>query len=385
MSATLREVLAQRATDVGTPDLDLDELVARGEHRLRRRRTTAVLGAAAAVVVVLAIALVVGTLNGPVKRGEGPVDTPTIEPPAPAKSARQIVYSDVPLGAMGREVHLGDRVVDTGVGFVHLDVTDAGFVYAYGAGVWFSDGGAPQRIGSELCGALPTSATARNITHVVVTGNAGSLAAWLECARAGRADLVVFDTGANREVARTTLTSCREFCTLIDVTRGYAYFDRGSYTGAPDSEYRLDLQTGRVRATTPGEYAGDIAGHARGLVVGDSWRSGAATNGIGQAFRAVGSRLVPQLSDDSDLHDTRAFDTATGRVLRLSLPPPYRTNSEGFLLFEWLDDDTVALGSVEYAVDDIFICQLSDGHCRVVVPAPGDETKRVVASLPLPG
>jgi hypothetical protein len=91
----------------------------------------------------------------------------------------------------------------------------------------------------------------------------------------------------------------------------------------------------------------EIAGFA-------AWRSGAATNGI-------------------------------GRALRLRLPPRYRTSSEGFVLFEWLDDDTVALGSVEYAVGDSFICQLSDGHCRVAVPTPDDETKRVVASLPLPG
>jgi hypothetical protein len=345
-----------------------------------------VLGAAAAVVVVLGLVLVVVTLSGPVKPGGGPVDTPTVDR-HPAAQRRQIVYSDMALGTMGRDIHLGDGVVDTGVGFVHLDVTDAGFVYAYGDGVYLSGGGTPKRIGSDLCGALPKGETARAATQEVVSGNVGSLAAWFECARAERPDLVVFDTGSHREVARTPLASCHQSCTLIDVTRGYAYFDRGSYAGAPAPEYRLDVQSGQVRASTPKEYADDVAGHARGLVVGSSWGSGAATNGIGQSFRAVGSRLVPQLNYASDLRDTRAFDTATGRALRLTLPPRYPTTAGEFVLFEWLDDDTVALAAPGYAVGDILGCRLSDGHCRVAVPAPGAqaETKRVVPHLQLPG
>ena len=134
MSATLRDVLAQRANDAGMPDLDLDELVALGEHRLRRRRMTAVVGAASAVVVVIVLAVGAG-LNGPAKDRGGPVGHPT--PPAltvehPTPPARKLVYSDIlwtSNGVIGRTVHLGDRVVEIGNGFVHLDVTDDGFLY----------------------------------------------------------------------------------------------------------------------------------------------------------------------------------------------------------------------------------------------------------------
>ncbi|MBA2559461.1 MAG: hypothetical protein H0V07_06150, partial [Propionibacteriales bacterium] len=70
MSAPLRDVLAQRANDAGTPDLDIHELVGLGEHRLRRRRMTAVLGAASAVVVVIALAVGAG-LNGPFEHSDG--------------------------------------------------------------------------------------------------------------------------------------------------------------------------------------------------------------------------------------------------------------------------------------------------------------------------
>ena len=85
--------------------------------------------------------------------------------------------------------------VDTGRTYVNMDVTDDGFAWTKGRGeVWFSDGTGVERIGSRACtsqrGWLVTFDTA-----AVVSGNAGSLLAWFDCADRRHPSLVVYDTG----------------------------------------------------------------------------------------------------------------------------------------------------------------------------------------------
>ena len=150
MSPTLREVLAREANDTRAPDLDLDAVVGLGEQRLRRRRTTAVLAGAAAVVVALALGFLA---HDPAARGTGPVEQPArpTGTPTPAQPVREIVWSD---GYHGTRIHLGDRVVRVPESHVHMDVTDDGFVYLEEGGrLWFSDGGAPRRLATTVCGA----------------------------------------------------------------------------------------------------------------------------------------------------------------------------------------------------------------------------------------
>ncbi len=396
MSASLR-TLNLRVRAVPTPVIDAATLIGRGEARLRRRRLTAVLGSVAAVVIVIALALAVGSgLNGPVKPTNGPVDRPTSspEPPLPGP-VRQLVYGDAQLFAHTTgSIHLGDSSVVTDVGFVHLDVTDAGFVYTREGAAWFSDGGAPVRIGSHLCGAAPNGEFAHYAQRSVMSANAGSLAAWFDCTRPARPTLVVYDTASRIEVARQVVDYCRRSCELVDVTADYVYFDRGIFKGAPEPEYRFDLRTHQLRAASPQSYAADLSSHPRGLVVGDTWETGTATSGTGQVFRVVGSALVPLGGPrDSEETLTRAFDTATRHALRLRLRPDYRGDpDEGFVLFEWLDDDTVALAATgnDNGLGNILTCHLSDARCDLTVKrrasTNGPEVPyRIVPNLPLPG
>src|SRR6478735_6630938 len=64
-------------------------------------------------------------------------------PNLPQARSRPIVYSDVHFvpghadSLLGDPVHVGDRVVDTGSGFIHMDVTDDGVVYVTGG--YFED------------------------------------------------------------------------------------------------------------------------------------------------------------------------------------------------------------------------------------------------------
>ena len=126
----------------------------------------------------------------------------------------------------------------------------------------------------------------------------------------------------------------------------------------------------------------------------------------GAAFHVVGSRLVPVIFDSvSDKFvRTRAFDAATGQPVRLRLPTGYRpdpaagfyvhrdSNSQAlegfdrFTVFEWLDDDTVALGQGEINwVGDLITCHLSDGRCDLAVKAPAHGRPRIAPGLGLPG
>jgi hypothetical protein len=131
------------------------------------------------------------------------------------------------------------------------------------------------------------------------------------------------------------------------------------------------------------------------LVVGTDVQSGIRTTGVGLVFRVVGPRLVPvRNSDQSEFVGAAAFDTGTGNAVRLRLPSGYRAvrsdatdDPPFFVLFEWLDDDTVALtrGNTSTHAGDIVVCHLSGGRCEVAVAAPRGDATRIVANGQLPG
>jgi hypothetical protein len=141
-------------------------------------------------------------------------------------------------------------------------------------------------------------------------------------------------------------------------------------------------------------------------VVGDSWETGTPTDGIGQSFRVSHGRLIPQriLSGGLEPADTAAFATGSGRPLHLRLPARYAERFirfykeapgqvwtiDSLVLFEWLDDDTVALGVGVNGRDeptgyngDIVRCTVSTGQCELAVPGVNDV--RTVPNLGLPG
>jgi hypothetical protein len=418
---TLHQTFERQAGNAGTPDLDIEQLVGLGERRLRRRRLTAVAGTGAAVALAIAVA-VGGTAVMRADQQQGPIDRPPTNPDrthtTTPTQTRPIVYSDVRLDhgpdfLLGDPIHVGDHVVETGSGWVHMDVTDDGVVYSTGGYVddgrlWFTDGGTPEQIGSHACVQL------HGWPGTVVTGDSGSLAAWFDCTQNHHAELVVYDTSAGRETMRREIPGCSEThfgrdlghevrigaCLPGEIIGDHLYIPGNeSYGTNADTvqNYALefDLATDRVskvKLVIPyGEdlvaqsYLDDIGSQRRSLVIGDSWETGTPT--LGGDFGVVGKRLVPS-SDDGSL--TSAFDTATHRPIRLNLPPDYQPSEYDefpggidFVIFEWLDDDTVALvrPTVTMAPDlpdgtslpdrDILTCRLSTGRCELAVPSHG--------------
>jgi hypothetical protein len=399
--STLHDAFERQAGNAGVPDLDIEELIGQGENRLRRRRLAAFVGGTFAVVAVIMLGVGIA-LDGPGTRSLGPAHPPPAHSTKDAGTeapTRQIVYSDHEPGVPGNTVHFGDRLVETGNDQVHLDVTDDGFLYTDRGGVWFSDGGTPEQVGSHLCGASPNGEFSHYANRAVMAANSGSRVAWFDCSLPARPTLVVFDTSSRDEVARRPVGFCQEACELTDVTGESVYFNRGVYTGSPRPDYRYDVRAGQLRTSTLHEYGEDIRRHPRGLILGDDWQTGTPVTGVGRSpaedgplrFVVAGSRLVPQVTVNDRDQATPAFDTTTGRALRLRLPPGYHVETVAtFGLFDWLDDDTLALVGGPGGQDverrgDILTCQLSTGRCVVAVRSPRAGTWRIVPEFPLPG
>jgi hypothetical protein len=408
MNTTLRDVFTQRANEVGPADLDVGELIDLGERRLRRRRIIATVGSAAAVVLAIALALGGAALNR--SADHGPTDKPkttdhTAPPDAPQARPRKIVYGDEDFGT-GASIKYGNGVVESGNAYVHMDVVDGGFVYTTEEGrLWYSDGGRPESIASHVCGRSWSVVPQSNFIgayeqNAVMAANAGSLVAWFECSREQpTGTLVSFDTELGREVGRQPIAACARdkhaFCELTGVVGDHVYISVSTKNSASGDErlVRFDSSSGREQDVSANSYAADIRSHPRGLVFGSTWRTGTATRGLGEGFDVIGSRLVPGRSQ-------QVFDTATGRSVQFLLPAGYHpdpTNgyvfpdgpadpSTGFQIFEWIDDDTVALvQGGGWSTGDIITCQLSDGRCRLAVKAAPHHQVRIVPGEVLPG
>jgi hypothetical protein len=424
MSTTLREALARRADEAGAPELDVDALVELAERRLRRRQLGAVLASAAAVLVVIALVIGGASLVGPSK-STGPIDKPSPSPAPSDISSRSIVYRD---GIHGGVIQFGDRVIRTG-DVVHMTVTDDGVVYTKEWGylrgrgvdeVRFDNGTDDTVIGRHLC-------VAHLSDRVVVAGTTGSLVAWADCSDALHQSFVVYDTGAgssgDRGVVARISNACNydnggweETCVLRGIVGDHVYVTHTAHVrhrhGAQSGPgwrtelIRYDVSTEHRSRVPEAVYGTDRRATPRGLVVGDSWETGTPTDGIGQSFRVSHGRLIPQriLSGGLEPADTAAFVTGSGRPLHLRLSARYAErfipfNKEALrqvwridslVLFEWLDDDTVALGVGVNGYDeptgyngDIVRCTVSTGRCELAVPGVNDV--RTVPNLGLPG
>jgi hypothetical protein len=390
MSVSLRD-LDRHVDTLTTPQIDPADIMSQGEARLQRRRTALVVFTT--IVAVLSI-LGARTLLGAVDRSAPPPTnqpkqthgTRTTQVTPTAKPTRQILYSDVfhihkPPYYVDARFHFGDRSVETDTWNVHLDATDDGFVYTTDdARLYFSNGQQPRQVGSHVCGrswnAKPMWIGAYE-QDSVVAGNVGSSVVWFECSPAAPGTLVAFDTGSGREVVREQVAACVDRtespCSLSAVIGDHVYITTERASGAAGPMVVLDLTNGLQRRVTWQAYADDIRSQPRGLVVGDTWQTGSPTDGIGQVFRVRGSQLVPMLDQpgDRDLVAATAFDTATGRAVDLQLPPAHH-HADVFTLFEWLDDDTVALAGDDDdgetdAPGDLITCRLSNGHCSLVL------------------
>ena len=220
------------------------------------------------------------------------------------------------------------------------------------------------------------------------SGSSGPWASWIDCG----GDLVVFDTASGREVARKPLPSCRDegwHCEVDDVVGEHVYFNRfGGASGLRERQYRFDVSTGRVVAATDRMYDDDLSATSRALVLGDSWRtprapprSSSSPTGYGWCPRSP-VRRRRSTRPPAGLSHLR-LPRGTTPFLQQASP----TWWEGFIVFAWLDDDTIAIAQSYESrpvVGDIITCHVSTGRCRLAVPAGPPDQIRLVSGRSYP-
>jgi len=275
-----------------------------------------------------------------------------VEPLKP-RVARRLTYAD------GRTIHWGDdTVIDAGRDVLSLHPTDDGVVFTGAdASVWFTDGSDVEQVGSLGDGSLSDVAYGFDKRTTISSGNAGSLVAWISVSDL-KQGLVVYDTHARKEVLRTPATvpldatgrHKRQWPEQILAVLGDTVYagcaGRGDacwISGVDHRIARYDIATGERSLVTFASYQADLRHRPRHLIVGGSYASGLVVGGPGLDFRRGGGGLYALKDRDfSPGHRAASFVTNRAGELRLRLGADQHTARQ-LHVFEWLDDDTVAL------------------------------------------
>jgi hypothetical protein len=367
MTTSLRE-LRSELDRVPAPELDVADLVRRGEARVRRRRLQVAAGAATAVVLAVSGGAVLARHDdrtAPVV--ELPRRTDPNPAPTPEPTQRRLVYADLHYGRPVTQVHVGSALVDLPVSFSWVDATDDGAVVTAQSGrIFFTDGDSVEEIGT-----LGFRTESYRSGGLVRTGHTGSLAAWFDSSDRTAPVLVVYDTSERRVVARHAVPRCKLMCSTQVLVGDRVYWS-DAYIGYGNTDLRgasaFDLSTG---ADSPGDSAAleaDVRASGRGIVLGRTVDSGTAL--LSTTFIADHGRLRQEQGRST-------FDLATGQPLELRVPDGI-ADGAGFDLVQWLDDDRFVLrgGALDGYVDNLFICGVARGSCRQAAPDVHAKTTR---------
>jgi hypothetical protein len=332
-------------------------------------------GAAAVVVLLAGVAFVGHAGNAKTPRSGGAVNArPVGEAAGAPGKPRPLVYAE------GSTIHLGEKTIDTGQDLLSLDLTDDGVAFTtFNGGLWFTDGTTTTRIGTTSPGQVDAHGVAWGPSgrpkDWIVSDPSGSRMAWFEYDQDEQPEIVVYDTHEHQHVARIPIEldpGCARCPQILSVDADVYWTDtpmRGlGSDNAKDRQavYRYSIATHKAKRVTAASYRTHLLHQSRGLVVGDSWATGNLTDGIGQRFS-----FSHQGTTDPQ---GQVFDAETGQRVVLRAPPGYGPGDGIRLyLFEWLDDDRVALLDATgwaygtYGGENLLVCHLESGQCVVQV------------------
>jgi hypothetical protein len=361
MTTDLHELLRERAQAAPLEPLDVGALSRAGDRRLRRRRGLLVAGSAAAILLVAGGAVALGQRDAGT-RSRQPASSPS-GAASPGIAATSIAWS------RGSIIHDGAQTIDVGRTIYRLVQTSSGFVFSDYQG----------RVLSWHDGEVHVVGTSGG----PLTGTAQSpLAGWVE-GTGKTLSFVVFDqaTGAVIPIAGHSSSAPGP------APGGYENGDIAVIDG--DTVYWRD-----GRQTYEATISEDRASTPRVLSIGARWLLLGVANGVAVLNdEDTGAIEVGRLADPAKLalressdpallspdgrwlvgeslpnQDPRVYDTATGAPTSLAV-------KAGFLLvYEWLDDDTVAVLSArtEHTDYQLLACSVTTGQCRVVVADLGE-------------
>ncbi len=385
MSPQDLRVLADRATRVeGRPATRLAEVHARIDTTRRRRQ----LGAVVATVVAVVLALSAGTAVVRMTESAPPPAKPPVAP-TPTPQVDDDVSSGGLVYARGSTIHLGDRTIDAGDEVAGVAATAEGAVFTRAsahencnqpggcyAPLLFTDGSEILRIG-RVAGTWVRG-------YQIEVSSAGSTLVWFEPSpdsNAGenyveRGQYIAYDTAARREVARFGSADAD----IKEVYDGSVYWTPDDHTRCLDySKYnaaclrfsaitRLDTSTGTQTEVPWASYTADRNSRPSTFVLpikGDPDTPGPVYDETPD-FGRSGDRLVGDDGGNAVLMHL----ASNGEPVRLHLPTGYDEDAQLFFFHRWLGDGRFSL--VADNTDDILVCQLSSGRCRVVVKGPLD-------------
>ena len=348
MTGMLRDLLSERADAAGSPELDIHDLIAQGERRVRRRRRVALGGTVAAVVLTVGASFALVQLGD---RATSPVGPPPTDSPSTVDVSPDTTDGSRPLTyGVGATIHYGDRTIEA--------AEDAGGLYVFDDGLAILTGrdDADRNNRLYLVDGSEQVEIARGIERVTV-GEVGALLVWLD-----GDEVVIYDTDTRSVADRLPLNGrllINPITVLEDAAYWHEYVEDTAATDGRDRLIRYDVATGTRTRASEAVYRAETR-TAPLLVVGFA----DSTDGV-EDFTVVDSQLGV---DSGSGAPEPVFVAATGERLRVSVPDGYE--GESMDVFQWLDDDRFALvadGGVRNApIGDLLTCSISAGQCRTI-------------------
>ncbi len=276
--------------------------------------------------------------------------------------------------AVGDVVHYGAETVTLPGRVVELDLTDDGVMARVeDGGIWFTDGTDPAPTGDVGDSAWGDSLWNHYVGRMV-SGNSGSLVAWLEFTHPRSPEAVVYDTDAGREILRSPIdprgtdTATGLFSVDPDAVHGFTDLTFGEELSP---NWRIDTATGEQSRETLEHYQRLLAAASatRTVLVSnhEDPESFVPFDGL-LLFAIKDSRVEPV----EELDRGRPYfvrDGRTGRDFRFSVPADY-PDTENVALVQWRDDDTVVLHAERADGADLLECRVSTATCAVSVQVP---------------
>ena len=342
------------------------------ETARRRARRTRVASIAVAASVVAASATTVYLARDADRQSEpAPVTPPT---------SRPLTYAD------GNTIHYGDDTIEADRPVVELDLTDYGVGFRTDDGrIWFSDGSTPEKLGTlgeTGPGYGDNNWPLTSHPNWMLSSNAGSRLVWFEFPSPGDPEVVVYDTGAGREVARDTVALEPEHTAVpAELSERFVYwFKDPTSEEMPEDQvqYRYDPARREQSRITEQDLLTDLDGDAavRSIRLKGDGRADASgafhySNGLGQQ---MGLDLQQGVAGINGVAPVGAGDMVAkdvdGRPFAFEPPPDYTDKSGVAWLVQWLDNQTVVVVSPLRQSTDLLACHLDTGRCDVAASAP---------------
>jgi hypothetical protein len=357
------DLLRRLGEDIVPPPLDALRETAR--RRGRRAATAAV------VAVAVVAAIVFGAVQLAVNENRSTEPTDEL----PTDTSRPLTYAE------GATLHVGEKAVTMSAAVAEIDLVDgAAVVRTDDGGIWLTDGGAPEQIGTlgAPAPAFGPKLPPFDSVSFVVSNNTGPLAAWLEFPEPDQPELVAYDTATGEETARQPIdVKAGSGVVLTFVDDRYAYWDVDPQPfDDPAGVGRTDLATGEQIMDTKAAEGPDPlpVGPPRTILV--SHREGGGPpyevdDGIRQQFTTMpGGHFEPAGEQPLEV-----LDGATGTPFVFGAPSAYPARQVASWVTQWVDDDTFVMAayrldpdSVDLGPADLLTCQVATRACETTVP-----------------